>query len=148
MFQSQKLYKSFLDCGVNIASSLPKKIFRLNLPNHLFEIHRHLFSIFFCGNFAMRALKTFLYMPGTHINHCVFFSKCKHQVDKVKILWEGHKIWKNIPLILTYYSVKSKQMEDFFQIFSAYSENMNFSTRWSLTSLRKSTNLLPYLPLI
>ena len=51
-----------------------------------------LIGIYFQYSFV--ALKTLLYMPGsgTHINYCVLISKCKHQVDKVRILWEGHKI--------------------------------------------------------
>ena len=37
---------------------------------------------------------------------------------KVKILWGGHKVWKNIDI----YSVTSKQMGDLFQIFVAFSD--------------------------
>ena len=50
-----------------------------------------------------------------HLPHCVdiFYGK-------VKTLWEGHKIWKNLP-ILSHFSVASKQLGDFFIIFVAFS---------------------------
>ena len=48
---------------------------------------------------------------------------------KVKTLWEGHKIWKNLPPVLTKQlfllsSVKTSGI--FFQIFVAFSEKLNF----------------------
>ena len=52
------------------------------------------------------------------------------QGHKVKTLWEGHKIWKNIPPVLTkHLSLLSsvKTSGKFFQIFVAFSEKLNFN---------------------
>ena len=48
---------------------------------------------------------------------------------KVKTLWEGHKIWKITHLfwkINCFYSVVSKHVWYFFQIFAAFLEKLNF----------------------
>ena len=47
----------------------------------------------------------------------------------IKTLWEGHKIWKNLPPVMTKQlfllsSVKTSRV--FFQIFVAFSEKLNF----------------------
>ena len=56
----------------------------------------------------------------------------RNRVCKVKTLWEGHKIWKNLPPVLTKHlflhsSVKTSGR--FFQIFLAFSEKLNFTSR-------------------
>ena len=55
---------------------------------------------------------------------------CSSNLDKVQILWEGHKIWKNFPSVLTkklllLSSVKTRRRS--FQIFVAFSEKLNFN---------------------
>ena len=48
---------------------------------------------------------------------------------KVKTLWEGHKIRKNLPLVLTkqlFLLSSVKQVGDFFKIFAAILEMLNF----------------------
>ena len=51
---------------------------------------------------------------------------CKHWRRKVKIFWERHKIWKIFHLFWNYL-VTSKQSGIFYQIFVAFSENLNFN---------------------
>ena len=49
---------------------------------------------------------------------------------KVQALWEGHKIWKNLPPVLTkqlFLLITSKQVGDFFQIFVAFSKKLDFN---------------------
>ena len=48
---------------------------------------------------------------------------------KVEILWEGHKIWKNLPPVLTkqmFLLSSVKTSGRFFQIFVAFSEKLDF----------------------
>ena len=45
---------------------------------------------------------------------------------KVRIFWEGHKIWKNLPLKIWRYSNVKFQVEDFFFKFVAFSVYPNF----------------------
>ena len=52
------------------------------------------------------------------------------RLDKVQTLWEGHKIWKNLPPVLTKQlfllsSVKTGGI--FFQIFVTFSENLDIN---------------------
>ena len=42
-------------------------------------------------------------------------------------MWEGHKIWKNLPPFFELIISKVKQIGRFFQIFVAFSEYLNFS---------------------
>ena len=52
---------------------------------------------------------------------------------KVQILWEGHKIWKNLPPVLTkqlFLLSSVKKSGRFFQIFVAFSEKLDF-TLWN-----------------
>ena len=54
---------------------------------------------------------------------------------KVKILWEGHIIWKNISLGLTkqlFLLSSVKTSGRFFQIFVAFSEKLDFKASLSL----------------
>ena len=52
---------------------------------------------------------------------------CTRQYVKVQILWEGNKIWNNIPLSFEImYLATSKQGKRFFQTFVAFSEYLNF----------------------
>ena len=49
---------------------------------------------------------------------------------KVQILWEGHKIWKNLPPVLTkqlFLLSSVKTSGRFFQIFVAFSEKLDFT---------------------
>ena len=46
---------------------------------------------------------------------------------KVKILWEGHKIWKNLPPVLTKQLFLLSSSGRFFQIFVAFSEKLDFN---------------------
>ena len=51
---------------------------------------------------------------------------------KVKILWEGHKIWKNLPLVLTkqlFLLSSVKTSGRFFQNFVAFLEKLNFKNK-------------------
>ena len=48
---------------------------------------------------------------------------------KVQLLWEGHKIWKNLPPVLTKQLFLLRSFETsgrFFQIFVAFSEKLDF----------------------
>ena len=54
------------------------------------------------------------------------------QGHKVKTLWEGHKIGKNLTLVLTkqlFLLCSVKTSRRFFQIFVAFSEKLNFKSR-------------------
>ena len=53
--------------------------------------------------------------------------KCKRRkkVDKVKIFWEGHTIWKKVSHLFWLSNIKTSGR--FFQIFVAFSENLNFT---------------------
>ena len=43
-----------------------------------------------------------------------YYKKRTVKTVKVEVFWEGHKIWKNLPLVLTFtYSIKSKQVGEF-----------------------------------
>ena len=46
---------------------------------------------------------------------------------KVRIIWEGHKIWKNLPLKIWRYWVASNFKWKFFPNFVAFSEYPNFT---------------------
>ena len=46
---------------------------------------------------------------------------------KVRIFWEGHKIWKNLPLKIWHYSVTSNFKWMIFSNFVAFSEYLNFN---------------------
>ena len=49
-------------------------------------------------------------------------------VSKVQIMWEGHKIKKNIPSCFEImYFVSPKQSEQFVQISMAFSKYLNFT---------------------
>ena len=51
------------------------------------------------------------------------------EYGKVETLWEGHKIWKNLPPVLTkqlFLLSSVKTSGRFFQIFVAFSEKLNF----------------------
>ena len=79
--------------------------------------------------FAKANKVPFIYFVSTFIN----VSRLK-----VKTLWEGHKIEKNLPLVLTKLSSKCQSMWDiFFQIFEAFSEKLNF-TEFRLCNVLKS----------
>ena len=52
--------------------------------------------------------------------------------DKVKTLWEGHKIWKKISHLFWGLLSSVKTNGIFFQIFVAFSENLNFAILRSL----------------
>ena len=52
----------------------------------------------------------------------------KRYYYKVRIFWEGHKIWKNLPLKIWCYSVMSNFCGRFFSNFLAFSEYPNFTT--------------------
>ena len=62
-------------------------------------------------------------------------------LDKFKSKWEGHKIWKNLPPVLTKQlfllsrSVKASGI--FFQIFVAFSEKLDFKGPSILCTLRQ-----------
>ena len=47
--------------------------------------------------------------------------------NKVWIFWEGHKIWKNLPLKIWRYSVTSNFMWKIFSNFMVFSESPNFN---------------------
>ena len=47
-------------------------------------------------------------------------------LSKVRIFWEGHKIWKNLPLKIGHYSVTSNFTWKIFSNFVAFSEYPNF----------------------
>ena len=56
-------------------------------------------------------------------------------VHKVRILWEGHKIWKNLPLKIWRYWVASNFKQKIFSNFGTFSEYMNFNIwHYSVTS--------------
>ena len=61
-------------------------------------------------------------------------------IDKVRIFWEGQKIWKSLPLKIRRYSVTSNFKWKNFSNFVAFSEYPNFSIRNSF----KSKNLKKY----
>ena len=57
-------------------------------------------------------------------NHCVS--------NKVELFWEGHRLWKNLPLVLMLLSKNScfvKTSGRFFQIFIALSKCLNFTMK-------------------
>ena len=54
-------------------------------------------------------------------------------VVKFETLWEGHKIWKKIPSVLTkqlFFLSSVKTSGRFFQIFVAFSEKLDFTTKY------------------
>ena len=54
------------------------------------------------------------------------------RLDKVQTLWEGHKIWKNLPPVLTkqlFLLCILKISGRFFQIFVALSKKLEFSSK-------------------
>ena len=61
---------------------------------------------------------------------------------KVKKLWEGHKIWKNLPPVLTkqlFLLSSVKTSGRFFQIFVAFSEKLNFKANtWTSKVVKNS----------
>ena len=62
-----------------------------------------------------------------HFNWC--FAKISFElIDKVKTLWEGHKIWKKSPTCFDVHSVMSKQVEDFLKFL------WPFKKTWTLTT--------------
>ena len=57
------------------------------------------------------------------------FYSFEFQEGKVQTLWEGHKIWKNLPPDLTkqFFLLSSvKTSGRFFKIFVAFSEKLDF----------------------
>ena len=48
------------------------------------------------------------------------------KLGKVRVFWEGHKIWKNLPLKIWRYSVMSNFKWKIFSNFVAFSEYPNF----------------------
>ena len=52
-------------------------------------------------------------------------------VDKVRIFWEGHKIWKNLPLKIWPYSVTSNFKWKIFSNFVAISEYPDVTKTWT-----------------
>ena len=70
------------------------------------------------------ALVDFLAKPSNCVNWRLHF--------KVKTLWEGHKMWKNLPPVLTkqmFLLSSVKTSGRFFQIFVAFSEKLNFKRK-------------------
>ena len=61
---------------------------------------------------------------STTFKVCDIFN-CKSYF-KVKILWEGHKIWKIYPTLVWHYLVMSKQDGRFFKICLAFSKYLIF----------------------
>ena len=49
-------------------------------------------------------------------------------LGKVRIFWEGHKIWKNLPLKIWRYSVTTNFKWKIFSNFVAFSEYPNFTS--------------------
>ena len=49
---------------------------------------------------------------------------------KVRIFWEGHKIWKNLPFRIRRYSLTSNFMWKIFSNFVAFSEYPNFTLKY------------------
>ena len=68
---------------------------------------------------------------GLKTNHdkdsLIFHRFCKEkEICKVRIFWEDHKIWKNLPLKIWSHLVKSNFKWKFFSNFVAFSEYPNF----------------------
>ena len=64
--------------------------------------------------------------------------------DEVQILWEGHKIWKKISHLFWDYVLSNvKQSGNFFQIFVAFPEYLNFT--WSCGNLGRCFYFRPIL---
>ena len=89
------------------------------------DILRHVFRLSSLGEQP-------LYIPFPSsvlsLSSCSFAAK--KEFDKVKILWEGHKIWKNLPPVLTkqlFLLSSVKTSGRFFQIFVAFSEKLDFT---------------------
>ena len=65
---------------------------------------------------------------------------------KVRIFWEGHKIWKNLPFRIWRYSVKSNFMWKIFSNFVVFSEYPNFNIKrknfkkYKIVTSKKSEN--------
>ena len=69
----------------------------------------------------------------------ISFLSCIHistlMFHKVRIFWEGHKIWKNLPLKIWHYSVTSNFTWKIFSNFVAFPEYPNFiisTCHWKL----------------
>ena len=55
-----------------------------------------------------------------------------HKLFKVRIFWEGHKIWKNLPLKIWHYWVAFDFMWKIFSNFVAFSEYLKFNKKYSV----------------
>ena len=68
--------------------------------------------------------------------------------DKVRIFWERHKIWKNLPLKIWRYSITSNFKKKIFSNFVTFSEYPNFTTvRWKFhpsTILSTDQNIMQH----
>ena len=62
------------------------------------------------------------------INYC-YCQLSTSRYFKVRIFWEGHKIWKNLPLKIWRYWVKSNYKWKIFFKFVTFSENLNFTKK-------------------
>ena len=65
----------------------------------------------------------------TFVSLGVFAIFLQIPICKVRIFWEGHKIWKNLPLKIWHYSVTSNFTWKIFSNFVAFSEYPNFNKR-------------------
>ena len=66
--------------------------------------------------------------------------------SKVKTLWEGHNIWKNLPLVLMkqlFLPNSLKTSGIFFSNFVAFSENLNFNMEMIILDLQNFKNWSP-----
>ena len=73
-----------------------------------------------------------MYVKQIGFNWAIVSSSYCSNIVKVKTLWKGHKIGKNIPLVLTkqlFLLISVKISGRFFQIYVAFSEKLNFS-KW------------------
>ena len=110
-----------------------KKLWKLSekLPYTPVCTSSHYNSAFWCNpvwwQFIEDLFLTYL-LVQTNVNY--FFTHSIYFVDvKVKTLWEGHKIWKNLPPFLTkqLFSLSIvKTSGRFFQIFVDFSEKLDF----------------------
>ena len=73
---------------------------------------------FICGEGKNRQILNRDQTPG--------FDQTFYFVSKVWTFWEGHKIWKNLPLLIWRYSVASNFKWKIFSNFVAFSEYLNF----------------------
>ena len=123
-------YKSNLNFGLMYEKA--KHCWALS-TNILFLFSWYFFLIKFC--FLMNWHKYSNYFKIDYFKIAVWQSdsmKRNFGGFKVKMLWEGHKIWKNLPPVLTkqlFLLSSVKTSGRFFQIFLAFSEKQNFTSR-------------------